>query len=286
VRRSAGSRSPAEDPSGAKAEVEHAAQEAESSRGVHVVARAGYAANGLVHALIGGIFLFVAFGGRAESDQTGALKALAAAPLGFIAVWALAVALLGLGLYHLLDGIVGWGGDTARKWGRRVSEWGQSLVFIALGLVAASVALGARPNADKSAEVASRGLLAIPGGPLVLWLIGAGIGIAGVVFVVMGFRRSFEKRVAVPKGRLGMTIKTLGIMGFVAKGIALVVLAILVVVAAVNVDPHAAGGLDAAIEALLRRPYGPPIVGVVGFGLIAYGAFCFFRARYARLSEP
>jgi hypothetical protein len=279
-------RSSAKAPSGAKAEVKDVAREAESNHGVHVVARAGYVANGFVHMLIGAIVLVVAFGGHGETDQTGALKAVASAPWGFVALWALAIALLGLGAYHLLDGIAGWGGDAAKKWGRRIGEWGQSLVFIALGLLAASVALGAKPDADKSAEVASRDLLSVPGGPVALWLIGAGIGVGGIVFVVMGIRRSFEKRVSVPDGRLGVLIKTLGVVGFVAKGIALVVLAILVVVAAVKVEPKAAGGLDAAIDALVERPYGPPLVGAVGVGLVAYGVFCFFRARYAKLSEP
>ena len=41
---------------------------------------------------------------------------------------------------------------AANKWGRRAAEWGQALVFIALGLIAASVALGARPDAEKAAE--------------------------------------------------------------------------------------------------------------------------------------
>ena len=113
--------------------MKHVAREAEANRGLRGVARAGYAANGCVHILVGVIVLVVAFGGDGETDQAGALKAIGAAPLGFLALWALAIALLGLGLYHLLEGVLAWGGDAARKWGRRVSEWGQALVFIALG---------------------------------------------------------------------------------------------------------------------------------------------------------
>lgn len=270
-------------PSNAKAEVKHVAREAEASRGFRVVARAGYAANGFVHVLVGVIVLVVAFGGRGESDQAGALKAVESAPLGFVALWALAIALLGLGLYHLVEGVLARGGDAARKWGKRVSEWGQALVFIALGLLSASIALGARPDGNRSAEDASRGLLSIPGGPFVLGLIGIGIGIGGISFIVMGVRRSFEKLMAIPDGPFGNGVKTLGIVGYIAKGIALVILGILLVVAAVKVDPAAAGGLDAALNALLAVPFGPVIVGIIGVGLIAYGVFCFFRAGYARL---
>ena len=79
------------------------------------------------------IVLVVAFGGDGETDQAGVFKAVAAAPAGFVALWALAIALFALGIYHLLEGILAWGGDAARKWGRRVGECGQALVFIVLG---------------------------------------------------------------------------------------------------------------------------------------------------------
>ena len=263
-------------------EVKHAARKAESSRTFRVVARAGYAANGVVHILIGVIALVVAFGGKGETDQAGAFKAVASAPLGFVALWILAIALLALGAYHVLDGILARG-DAAHRWGRRVAEWGQALVFVALGLFAASVALGSRPDADEYAQDASRGLLAVPGGPLVLGLIGLGIGIGGIVFVVMGVRRSFENRMELPAGPLGAGVKGLGIVGFIAKGIALLILGVLLLVAAVKVEPSAAGSLDAAIDALLALAYGPLLVGAIGVGLIAYGVFCFFRGRYARL---
>ncbi|GAA1947386.1 DUF1206 domain-containing protein [Microbacterium deminutum] len=265
------------------AEVKHAARKAESSRAFRVVARAGYAANGLVHVLIGVIVLVVAFGGKGETDQIGAFKAVASAPAGFVALWILAIALLALGIYHALEGILARGGDAAKKWGRRVAEFGQAIVFAALGVISASVALGAKPNADRSAEDASRGVLAIPGGALVLGLVGIGIGIGGVAFVVMGVRRSFENRMTQPPGPLGAAVKGLGIVGFIAKGVALVIIGILLLVAAVKVEPTAAGGLDAAIDALLAQALGPVLVGGVGGGLIAYGVFCFFRAPYADL---
>ena len=122
-----------------------------------------------------------------------------------------------------------------------IAEWGQALVFIAIGLIAASVALGARPDADQAAETASRGVLAIPGGPFVLGLVGIGIGVGGIAFIVMGIRRSFESTMSLPSGALGAWVKGLGLVGFIAKGVALVILGILLLVAAVTVDPSAAG---------------------------------------------
>ncbi|MDO8384369.1 MAG: DUF1206 domain-containing protein, partial [Microbacterium sp.] len=42
------------------------------------LARLGYVSSGVVHGLIGLIALIVAFGGDAATDQTGALRAIAA----------------------------------------------------------------------------------------------------------------------------------------------------------------------------------------------------------------
>ncbi|QIG41044.1 DUF1206 domain-containing protein [Microbacterium sp. 4R-513] len=274
-----------------KADAKEAARKVESSPALRWLARAGYVANGVVHALVGIIVLILAFGGSGESDQAGAFKAIASAPVGFAALWALAVALWALGAWHAAEGLLapnpkGGTGGALRKWGRRLAEWGQAVVFVALGIFASAVALGARPNGEKAAESASRGLLTVPGGPLVLGLIGIGIGIGGITFVVMGILRSFEKQMDLPDGGFGAAIKLLGIVGFVAKGIALLVLGVILVIAAVRLDPKAAGGLDGAIQAILRLPIGPWLAGLVGIGFLAYAVFCGFRARYARIDGP
>jgi hypothetical protein len=277
-----------------KADAKHAARKVEDSPALRWLARAGYVANGVVHALVGIIALILAFGGKGESDQAGALKAIAAAPLGFAALWALGIALCALGAWHAAEGLLAHDArdgaegtittkGTIRKWGRRLAEWGQAVVFVALGLIAAAVAAGARPSGDRAVESVSRGILSLPGGPYLLGLIGLSIGGGGVAFVVMGVLRSFEKKIDVPDGALGTTIKGLGIVGFIAKGLALIVVGVLLVIAAVQVDAETAAGLDGAMRALLALPVGHWIAGLVGVGFLAYAVFCAFRARYARI---
>ena len=263
--------------------VKAAARDAEASTPLRALARGGYAANGVVHVLIGTIALAIAFGGQGEGDQSGAFRAIGDAPLGFLALWLLAVLLWALGVWHLVAGVAVSRRSDVKKWAVRVAEFGQAIVFVALGVIAASVALGARPDAEQTAEDASRGVLAIPGGAVLLGAVGLGIGIGGIAFVVMGVRRSFRSKVAIPPGRLGRAVTVLGVIGFIAKGVSLAIIGVLLVVAAVTVDPAAAGGLDGAIDALLGVIGGPFLVGFVGAGFVAYGVFCFFRARYANL---
>jgi hypothetical protein len=265
-----------------------AAREAQSHRWFQWAARAGYAASGLVHILIGVLTLIVAFGGQEETDQSGALMAIAAAPLGFVLLWALAITLGALGVWHLLGGILvrkpteDPPGD-ARKWGARIGEWGQAVIFLGLGLIAAAVALGAHVDAENATENASRGLLRVPGGSIVLGLVGLGIGIGGIVFIVMGLRRTFRNKIDIPEHGIGRGVAGLGLIGFVAKGIALLIVGVLLVLAAVTTDADVAGALDGAFRALLALTFGPWLVAAVAVGLIAYGVFCLFRARFARL---
>ena len=87
----------------------------------------------------------------------------------------------------------------------------------------------------------------------------------------------------VPDGKTGRTVVALGILGYVAKGVALVSLGVLAVVAAITTDSSEVTGLDGALRALTELPYGVLLLSIVGLGLVAYGVYCAARARWARL---
>ncbi|MFJ6654012.1 DUF1206 domain-containing protein [Microbacterium sp. NPDC091313] len=263
--------------------VRSAARDAERNPALRLLARSGYVANGLMHGLIGTAVLVAAFGADNEADQTGAFRAVAQAPGGFVLLWAIAIGLGALAVWHGAAAIGARRRDAAKRAGVIASELGQALVFAVVGVVAAAVALGARPSAERTAEDSSRGVLAIPGGSILLALVGVGVGVAGVVFVVMGLRRSFRSKVEFPRTGWGHVLSAVGLIGFVAKGVALAIVGVLLVVAAVRLEPDTAGGIDGAVQALLRLPAGPALGAAVGVGFLAYGVFTVFRARYAKL---
>jgi hypothetical protein len=78
-------------------------------------------------------------------------------------------------------------------------------------------------------------------------------------------------------------VTVLGVVGYVAKGLALVAVGVLFAVAAVTFDPSKAKGLDGALKALAHLPFGTVILVAVGIGVIAYGVYLGARARLARL---
>ncbi|WP_336660765.1 DUF1206 domain-containing protein [Leucobacter sp. USHLN153] len=264
--------------------VKAAAQKTEQTTTFRVLARGGYVATGLVHGLIGGLaFGIVVRRGSAEADQIGALTAIAEAPLGVAALWAVAALLLALGVFHIVHGFSVERSSRTKRWGRRIAEWGQGAAFCFMGGVAVAVVLGARPDPDKTAEDASRGLLTFPGGPVLLVIAGLGVAAVGAVWVYMGVRRSFRKQLQLPHGAAGKAISALGAVGFIGKGAALLVVGFIIGFAGLHRDSESAGALDAAITSLYGWPGGPGAIVAIGAGFIAYGIFCLFRARYAEL---
>lgn len=258
------------------------ARAAENSPVMRGLARGGYAANGIVHALLGAITIAISVGGTGSPDQAGAFSALETVPLGIAGVWALGGLLGALAIWHALQAVLVRGRDL-RAWGRRASPVAQSLVYVALAAIAMTVAMGARLDGDESARDASRGLLATPGGVFVLGAAGLTVAITGIAFASIGVRRSYDKVIEIPDGVAGATLNTVAVVGYIGKGISIATVGVLLLVAAFRQEARAAGGLDAAVHALLDLALGPVIVFAVGLGFVSYALYSFFRVRYAKL---
>lgn len=259
------------------------AQTAGHSHALTVLARTGFAASALVHLLLGFLAIRVAFNGQGQTDQSGALAEVAKLPGGTVLLWIAVIGLFALGLWLIVQGSLGIGSASKKRWIRSLVAVAKAVTYIALGVTALTFARGQSTNASDSTQQASSNILAMPGGQLLLAGIGiVAIGIGGY-FVFKGGTRRFEEDLAMPAGSAGRVVRVLGITGYIAKGIAIVVVGILFLTAAVTVDPDSATGLDGALKSLAALPFGMIILTAVGLGLIAYGIYTFVRARYARL---
>jgi hypothetical protein len=79
-----------------------------------------------------------------------------------------------------------------------------------------------------------------------------------------------------------LIVSRLGMFGSAARGAVFAVSGGLVIAAAVSFDPRKSTGLDGAMRTLAGEPYGPWLLGVLAVGLVAFGAFGFAAARWAR----
>ena len=250
------------------------ASRARNSKPLEIGARVGFAVNGLLHLLIGGIALGVAFGGGGEADQGGALGELASNPLGQVVLWVIVVGLAALGVFSILTAVVDRGETKDR-----VKNAGKGVAYLAVGGTALTFALGGSSDSSQTTESLSAKLLATPGGVILLVVLGLGVIAIGVYFVVKGAKKKFLDDIT-DRGRA--TVVT-GTIGYIAKGIAIGVVGILFIVAAFTADATKATGLDGALKSLASLPLGVLVLAAVAIGLIAFGIYSFLRARSARL---
>lgn len=78
---------------------------------MRVAARAGIAANGVVHLLIGWLAVRIALGSGGQADQNGALGAIAAEPAGRVLLWVLVVGFAAVVLWRTVSAV--WGSPTS-----------------------------------------------------------------------------------------------------------------------------------------------------------------------------
>jgi hypothetical protein len=260
-----------------------AARAAQDSTAFRVIARIGYVVLGIVHIVIGVIAISVATGGGGEADQGGAMAEIGKSPFGVFLLWAIFLGLIALALWQIAEAFLEHNPDTKKKWGYRIKYVGTAVAYIAIAITALVYALGGQSDSSQSSTTLSAQLLSNPAGVFLLVLIGLLIAGIGVAFIVRGATRAFKKHLALPEGTAKKGIVTFGIVGYIAKGIAVGVAGVLFIVAAFTHDPQQAGGLDAALHALAALPFGPIILWIVGAGLVIYGLFCFGRARYAKM---
>lgn len=268
--------------SSSSASARSAASQLQDNRAFQLAARTGFAVNGLLHLLIGGIALGVAFGSGGEADQGGALSGLASSPGGVFMLWVVAIGLFALGLFQVLEAFLVRGTDKD-AWVDRAKEGGKAIAYLAIGFSAASFALGGGSDSSGQTQGVTATLLSTPGGVLLVVLVGLGVLGIGAYFIIKGVKKKFLQDITPPAGKTGRSITALARIGYIAKGVAISVVGILFCVAALTADPSEATGLDGALKALIELPLGPVIVAVVALGLMAYGVYCFARAKYARL---
>ncbi|WP_341952094.1 DUF1206 domain-containing protein [Salinibacterium sp. TMP30] len=266
------------------ASVSGAARSAKNSTPLRGLARLGFAVNGLVHILIGSLAISITIGaGGGSADQSGAFGQLASTPGGVFLLWTVVVGMFALGLWLLISAFLMHGGDSKNKWKRRAAELAKAVTYIAVGASAVPFALGSGSNSSSSASSASATLLSSPGGVFVLILAGVVVLGVGAYFVYKGVTQKFTEDISLPAEPMRKFVLALGVAGYVAKGIAIGVVGILLIAAAVTHDSSKSTGLDGALKNLASLPYGMVILTVIGVGFIAYGLYCFVRAWRARL---
>ena len=262
-----------------------AAEDAVNSKGFQLAARAGYVAAGLLHFLIGVIALGLATGGTGSADQSGAIGQVAGNPGGTALLWFCFIGCAALALFQFSEVFFGVRHlDGRDRIAARLKFGGQAVVYAVIGATFGRYALGGSSDSGSTASSLSASLMAHPAGAALLLAVGVGVLAVGGYFVHSGATRRFRKKLTgLPPGGVGSGIIALGTAGYLAKGCALGVLGILVLVTTITNNPEESTGLDGALKALRDQPFGAWLLGAVALGLMAYGVFMVVRSRYQRM---
>lgn len=247
-------------------------------------ARAGFVMAGVVHLLIGYLAVRIAFGGAGTADQSGAMAELAAKPGGVTVLSVGVVAFAFMALWRLVEAALGTGSRTAHK-GRgsgafhRIKAFAVSVVYFCYALTAFGFARGSgKSSGGESAGLSAR-LMQSTGGTIALIVGGLAVVAVGCYHVYKGLTHKFVEDLRTG----GDTVRRLGTVGYVGKGLAIAGVGVLVVVAANRSDPGKAGGLDAALKTLGAQPFGMALLLAAGLGIATYGLYDFVCARYAEM---
>ncbi|WP_199424346.1 DUF1206 domain-containing protein [Actinotalea solisilvae] len=243
-----------------------------NSRVVEQGARLGYAASGVLHLLLAWVAVQLAWSGYGGSaDQGGALGLLAGSAIGAVLLWLCVVGFGLLAIWQVTEAVAG------RETSERVKSIGRAVVYAALALTTVGVLRGSGGGGGASTTA---GLMTSTGGRLLVGAVGLVVVGVGVHHVVKGWRRTFLRDL---RQHPGTWTERAGRVGYIAKGVALLLVGGLVVAAAAGAASQATPGLDPALRTLLALPAGPVLLTLVGLGFAAYGIYSFARARHARL---
>ena len=254
---------------------------------VERLGRAGLVAKGVLYAVIGILAIKVAVGARAEDpNKDGALRAIAAQPLGKFLLAVLALGLAGYAAWRLAQGLLDRDaeGERAKALAKRAGNvakgawYGGLCVLTVLKIVGAESESGGGAQEDK----ATAGVLGLPFGRYLVFAAAAGF-VAAALFngyraVTCNFRKKLETEKMTEAEETAAT--GVGVVGHLARFVVFGLIGGFLAKAAWQFDPQEAAGLDAALYEVARQPYGGFLLGSLAVGLIAYAVYCFVQARY------
>ena len=246
--------------------------------------RVGLVAYGIVHLLVGWLALQLAFGEKEDSaSNSGALHYLAQQPMGGVLVWMIAVGMFFLVLWRLLEFGFGYRdeSDDTKRWRKRATSLFKAVIYGAIGWSAVQVATHSGGGGG-GADSTTAKLMDLPGGQLIVGLVGLAIIGYGGSLVYRGWTEKFREHLDAQgqSGQDGSVYVLMGKIGYIAKGVAIAIVGGLFGYAAITHDPKKSGGLDQALQTVLEQPFGQVLLTAIAIGIAAYGVFCFARAKH------
>jgi Domain of Unknown Function (DUF1206) len=249
------------------------------------LARIGLAARGTMYILIGIIAVEIATGNSSQqADRTGAVRLVAKTPFGSAILWLLVIGFAGMTLWRLSEAIWGAAGEGGRKASKRAANFARAIFYgaVTYGILKYALGVGAPSSSDKESQDLTAEALKVPGGQVIVGIVGAIVIGAGLYVSYRAFKRKFLKhlRLGSASARTRKVVTRLGQVGGIARGVVFVTVGIFLIIAAQDANPKQAKGIDTALRALAHTPAGPWLLIVIALGLVTFGVYSWCEARW------
>ena len=269
----------------AESRAENADRTARQSDMLAWAIRGGLVGYGVMHMLVGWVAVrLVLTSASGTATGKGALGQLAGDASGRVTLAAMAVGFAALVVWQVLAAAVGY--RDRDGWSRHVMRSGalcRAVVWGYLAVTTTQLAVSGGSIRSGSPSSTTATVMSWPQGAWILMLVGVVVAGIGIGLGIFGWRVEFleqlDQHARSCDGRR-VPIVALGRVGYVTKGLALVVVGIVLVWAAWTHDPHKSGGLDQALQELLGGTIGKAAIIVVAVGLGCFGLFLMARARH------
>jgi len=245
------------------------------------LATAGYAAKGVVYAIIGVLAAMSAFGsGGSINSSEGALQEIRMASLGGILLIIVGIGLLAYGIYRLLGAFADIESEGNDETGvaKRLGYFGSGLSYCGLA-IAAFGGLGGGGEKSLTAKV-----LAMPFGAWLVGLLGAAIIVAGLQQWVKAITGKYASKFSLDRYTADKRkwIERIAKLGLAARGIVFPIIGFFLIRAAMQGDASETTGIGGALVTLAQQDYGTLLLGITATGLACYGIYCWVLAIYGR----
>lgn len=256
-----------------------------SRAGLRTMARLGFAAKGIVYALMGLLALLAATGQQEgqTADKKQAVQTLQSLPGGPVLLGLIALGLLAYIAWRVVQAVRDTedkGTDTAGI-ARRVGYAASGLVYASLAWYAAQLALsGSADSGSDAKQTLTARVLAWPAGEWLIMLVGVATIAIGLYQLYQAYSGRFHKYVQgsdIPAGQQN-TVYRLGQVGYTARGLVLGIIGYFFIQAGQQSRAAAVGSTGEAFDFLATM--GPVVLGIVALGLMAYGLYMLVQAKY------
>lgn len=246
--------------------------------------RVGFASKGLVYFLIGILALMAAFGnGGDTTDQKGVLSRVAQQPFGEFALAVIGVGLMAYAVWRFCAAIFDTEGDGAEGKGmaKRAGYFVSGAIYTGVAIYAFRLLTGDGAMGSTSQTMTAR-LMNAPAGTLLVILVGVAVIVAGIMQIRDGMHGKFMKHMRT--NQMSQSEKDVaekaGKWGYMARGVVFGIIGSFFIQAALRHNPGEVRGLEGALDTLASQSFGPWLLAAVAIGLMGYGIFCVFQARY------